>query len=184
MPGKHLRPQPPTPESLSRDALDLRDRLAHSRGFLPAIFEVCLHTPAVLERLAALGERLRFESGLDPTLRELATLAVARESGCEYEWAHHLRAAKSLGIDRATLEQLASGDPFEEESPVGATVRYARLIAAGRPIDDPTFEAVRRHLGDGGVVELTILAGYYLLLARLAAALEVELEPQFEQPDL
>jgi 4-carboxymuconolactone decarboxylase len=151
-----------------------------TRGWLPAIFEVCLHTPALLERLAAVGETLRFDSGLDPELRELATLAVARDSGCDYEWKHHLRAAKSLGVDEAMLEQLATGELSTEASPRRASVRYARLAAAGEPMDDATFEAVRDHLGDDGVVELTILAGYYLLLARLAAALHVELEPQFE----
>jgi hypothetical protein len=64
--------------------------------------------------------------------------------------------------------------------PTRDSLSRARLAAACEPIDDATFEAVRDHLGDGGVVELMILAGYYLLVARLATALHVELEPQFQ----
>ena len=78
------------------------------------------------------------------------------------------------GADQLTCAWAVAGCPV---TLVGAVVRYARHIARGDELEPATFDTVSAELGPGGVVELTVLAGYYLLLARYASAIGVELEP-------
>ena len=48
-----------------------------------------LRSPVLLERVGKVGEYLRFESGLDARVRELATCAVARHVSNQFEWMMH-----------------------------------------------------------------------------------------------
>ena len=42
-------------------------------------------------------------------------------------------------------------------------------------VSDATFEALRSRLGDAGIIELMVVAGYYQALANCLQALEVDL---------
>src|SRR5688572_32057639 len=57
-----------------------------------------LRSPILLERMARLGEFLRFESVLEPRLRELATCVVARHVSNQFEWAMHAPLAIKAGV--------------------------------------------------------------------------------------
>src|SRR4051794_37595784 len=45
-----------------------------------------LRSPALLDRVASLGEYLRFHSVLDARIRELATCIAARHVSNQFEW--------------------------------------------------------------------------------------------------
>jgi 4-carboxymuconolactone decarboxylase len=178
------RISPPRPEDFSPDTRAIYDRIAAVRGWAPAIFLAGMHSPDLIERLAGVGGYLRRDSLIEARERELATLAVARDTSCVYEWTHHLRSAEALGIEPELLERLAARELDADEGLTGAVVGFARDVAAGRPAEGQAVEAIRDEWGDRGVVELTILACYYLALARLAQALDVELEPGIAPRDL
>lgn len=153
---------------LDGKAAVLYDRIVETRGQMPTLLGIGFHSAGLLERLAGVGEFLRRESVLDAELRQLATLAVANEAGCAYEWAIHREEAEALGIPEETIEAVERGELDD-----GAIV-FVRKVAAGVPIDDAEFATLERSLGTRGLYELTVMAGYYLLLARLADVFQVE----------
>jgi alkylhydroperoxidase family enzyme len=135
-----------------------------------------LHAPALAEGWVGLGTAIRYQSGLDARIRELATCLVARLTGSEYEWAHHAPLARQAGLTDAQLGAL--GDPDRAE----VLVEYRDLldtvasVVEDRRAPDELLERVRAQLGDSGTVELVGLAAYYVAVSRFLKALEVETE--------
>ena len=82
-------------KELTTDGQEIYDHIAESRSNvakneeIPRVFQLLLNSPKAASALGKLGEYLRFESSLDPVIREIAILSVARQLGSRYEWAHH-----------------------------------------------------------------------------------------------
>ena len=68
------------------------DSIASSRGRVSGPFSVLLNSPEVAGRAAHLGAYIRFESTLDPDIKELAIITTSREFDC------HLRVVGACGI--------------------------------------------------------------------------------------
>ena len=149
---------------------------ARGQGAVSNAFKALGHSPHALEKVAAVGEYVRYAAGLDPTLRELAILTVAQETGCPYEWAHHWHIAAELGIPERLRGAVGTPTIEREPPPLGPALRYVRLVARNDPVDDSTADAVTASLGEKTFVDLTVLAGYYGLLGRLINALRPPLD--------
>ena len=150
------------------------DAIASSRGTVRGPFSVLMHSPEVAGRTAHLGSFVRFESSLEPSLRELAILTAARECECGYEWAAHVLTAREADVSEATIEVIKQRLPVDSLSPLEqALVRYARELVRDHKVSDSTFDAVYGILGDRGIAELTAAIGYYCLLACVLNAFEV-----------
>src|SRR5690554_6447716 len=68
-----------------------------------------LRTPRLLDRVAKLGECLRFNSGLDARVRELVICATARHVSNQFEWLMHRPLALRAGVAEETLEAVRLG---------------------------------------------------------------------------
>jgi 4-carboxymuconolactone decarboxylase len=127
-----------------------------------------LRSPALLDRMAKVGEYLRFESVLDARIRELATCAVARHVSNQFEWKMHAPLARQAGVAEATIEALRAGArprqlPADEE----AALDFVRELLATHGISDPTYAAALAAFGEQGLVELTTLIGYFATVSWL-----------------
>lgn len=124
-----------------------------------------LRSPALLERVAKVGEYLRFESVLDARIRELATCAAARHAGNQFEWAMHAPLARQAGVAADAIEALRLGArprtlAADEETALDFTHELVRTHGAS----DPTYAAAVQAFGEQGVVELTALVGYFVMV--------------------
>jgi 4-carboxymuconolactone decarboxylase len=178
MPNAERAFLPPTASQLSERAHEVEEYLTKTRGSVPNIFKVGLHSPELLGRLVGVGGYLRFESILDDRLRELVILSVADETGCAYERAHHAPIARALGVSDDEVQPAGLVALAEAQTLEGAALRFARNVARGSNVPAETFETVRSGLGEQGLVELSLLAGYYLLLSRWVGVLNVQFDPE------
>ena len=169
-------------ETVPAADLPAYDHVAKSRGAgrMPNVFKALANNPTVMDRVAAVGEYMRFQSKLDPQLRELAILTTAQEIRCAYEWTAHYTIAQKLGVPAITLGSVGTPQVESGSAPLGAELRFARLVARGESVDDATFDAVKNHLGNAGVLDLIGLIGYYGLLARMLNTLQVPLDEGVE----
>jgi len=158
------------------------DHVAKSRGagHMPNVFKALANNPAVMERVAAVGEYMRFQSKIDPQFRELAILTTAQEIRCVYEWTAHYTIAQKLGVPAKLLSSVGTPQIENESAPLGPELRFARLVERGESVDDATFDTVKSHLGNAGVLDLIGLVGYYGLLARMLNTLQVPLDEGVE----
>jgi 4-carboxymuconolactone decarboxylase len=137
--------------------------------------------PNVLRNFLRLGNSLLVYGLLPPALRELAILRVAQMTGASYEWAHHVPIAREAGVSEEQIAGLAGWDTsphFDKRE--RAALRYAESVAS-LAVPDEVFREARAHLSEAEVVELTLVAGYWGMVARLLLALQIDVEPPFAQ---
>jgi 4-carboxymuconolactone decarboxylase len=125
-----------------------------------------LRSPQLLDRVAKMGEYLRFESVLAARIRELVTCAVARHVSNQFEWTMHAPLAVKAGVSEATVEALRLGArprnvPADEET----ALDFTRELLATHGVSDPTYAAALQAFGEQGVVELASLIGYFAMVS-------------------
>jgi 4-carboxymuconolactone decarboxylase len=127
-----------------------------------------LRSPVLLERVARLGEFLRFESVLEPRLRELATCVVARHVSNRFEWAMHAPLAVKAGVAPTAIEALRQGAaPHTLAADEQAAFDFVQEILSTHGVSDLTYRAAVARWGERGVVELTTLMGYFAMVSWL-----------------
>jgi AhpD family alkylhydroperoxidase len=134
-------------------------------------------SPSSLRNFLRLGTSLLVHGQLPPNLRELAILRIAQLTGADYEWAHHVPLAKQAGVSDAQVQALPDWRSSEAFNPRERSVlAYAEAVVTTRDVSDDVFEAVRSQLGEDDVVELTLVCGYWNMVACLLLALKIDLE--------
>ena len=152
------------------------DSLLDDRGGLIGPFNAWVHRPDLGIVLQSLGERLRFQGTLPGAAREIAILAVGAKWMAEYEWWAHVRIGRREGVSDETIDAIRRGERPLLADPLEQAVHdfTAALLETGR-VDPALYDAARAQLGDGGLVELVTLAGYYTLVAFTLNAFEVRI---------
>jgi alkylhydroperoxidase family enzyme len=132
------------------------------------------------------GAVLLTDLALDPLLRELAILRVARLTPhAEYEWVQHVPIAQGVG---ATDDQVAALERDEPEADCFSddqrlVLRFTTEVVRDARASDETFEALARRLSAREIVELLLVIGQYMMVARVMATTEMELdEPVYPVP--
>ena len=160
-------------DAFPADQIAIWDHIMASRNLttMANLFAMMAHSPGGLGAVAAVGEHVRFYSVLDEVLRELVICTVAQVVGNHYEWCHHIHRIPD------DMRAIVGTPAIEEQAaPVGPALTFARLAATGQPVADGLIEALRAALGDTGLVELTIMVGYYQLIGTFCTTLAVPLE--------
>ncbi len=138
-------------------------------------FRAMGHCPELMRHVSAAGGTLRADSVLSRALREAVILAIAGRWGCAYIRAVHVSQAREQGLSDATIEALGAGELSGDLPPLdAAAVRYALALSRDGRADDALVDPIRAAAGERGLVELTLLTGWYSLLAMFLNGLEVE----------
>lgn len=127
-----------------------------------------LRSPELLDRVAKLGEHLRFQGVLDARVRELATCVAARHVSNQFEWVMHAPLAAKAGVSPQAIEALRQGVrprclAADEED----ALDFAQELLGRHGVSDPTYQSALARWGERGVVELTTLLGYFVMVSWL-----------------
>lgn len=132
-------------------------------------FVPLLQTPALLERVGALGEQLRFGGSLPDRLRELLICAVARHTGNQFEWQLHAALARQAGVADAVIAALRDGarpdaarDGLADDEALALDAAQELMHQHG--LADATWARLQQALGAPGAVELATLVGYFTMV--------------------
>ena len=141
-------------------------QLSNGAGGLAGPFNAMLYAPAVGHVLQELGAAIRFSTKLPPRIRELAILVVAQATGSGYEQASHELIGRDAGLTEPELDALREGEnPKFADEQESAAYSAARALTVTGDLDDQEYAAAIAALGEGGLVELSTLVGYYSTLA-------------------
>jgi 4-carboxymuconolactone decarboxylase len=137
-----------------------------------------LRSPVLLERVAKLGEYLRFDSVLDPRVRELATCVAARHVSNQFEWVMHAPLAVKAGVSPEAIEALRQG---ARPQPLAAdeqeAVDFAQELLVTHGVSDRTYGSALVRWGERGVIELTMLVGYFAMISWLMNVARTPAQP-------
>lgn len=171
---------------LSPRQQEISDRITSRRGGTRGPFLVWLRSPELCEKVEALGAFCRFESSLDPRLRELSLLIAARHWDAQYSWNAHVGKAADLGVSRESLTALAEHrEPHFTSKDEDVVYRFSSEILGDHFVSDATFAEALAELGEQGIVDLIGSLGNFSMLAMLLNSCQVDLqavEPPF--PDV
>lgn len=145
-----------------------------SEGRLEGPFNALLLHPPIGTAVQELGRVLRFEGVLSSRCREIVILTVAAKERSAYEWDAHTRLAALAGLDEVEIHALLTTrfEAFDQPTEQ-AVLHLCTALLDGREVDDPFFEALQLSVGAAGMLEVTVLVGYYRLLAQQLALFAV-----------
>ena len=139
------------------------------------LYKVVANSPKVLLNFIRLGNSIVGRMGLPPKWRELVILRVARLTNSEYEWAGHTSLALEKGVSREQINALAdwqNSSEFNDEE--RAILQYTDEVTRNISVTDQTFSTLKKFFDEQTIVELTLTASYYGMLARILVPLQVE----------
>ena len=143
------------------------------------------HAETNWPRLADLLLSILSQQQLDPRLRELAILRVARLRGAIFEWEQHVGISRAAGVG---ADQLAAIEAGRIDAPCFDDLERLVLeatseLAERHTLSRATFDRLAARLSPREVVELLMAAGIYEALAKLMNAVELEssgpIDPDF-----
>jgi 4-carboxymuconolactone decarboxylase len=160
-----------------------RGSLVDAEGHLTGPFNGFLRLPALGKHWSAIGETLRFRTGLERKLFELAVLVVAAEWRCGHEWAAHSGLARDAGLDERVIAALQAGAvPEFGDSRERVVFEFARGLCGQRRVSDRTYRAAWEALGEEQLTELVHTIAYYTALAAMLNAFAVKPPASFVDP--
>jgi alkylhydroperoxidase family enzyme len=146
-----------------------------------ALYRVLAHSPLMLRAYAGLARGLRYEAETPRALRELMILRIAQLTSSQYEWAHHRAMAAASGVAEEKVRALADWRQSALfDAPERAALRAVDEIHA-IALSDEGFAALEAAFGASATVELVLLAAFYEAVARIIQALDLTVEPAYEQ---
>lgn len=175
-----------TREELTPEGQQIYDRITASRGRVIGPFAMLLHHPTLAEKVAAVGEQLRFHSLLPGADRELAILTAGREVEAPFEWAAHEPIGLQEGTRPEAIAVVRERRPTDSLTPREALIiDTVRALFREHRLTDEQYARAEAGFGRQGLIELITLAGYYGLIGFVLNAFAVDLPagvaPAFER---
>jgi 4-carboxymuconolactone decarboxylase len=182
---------------------DVTARIRQRRGGrLIALDGVLLHSPEFADGWNSMLGAVRGASTLPADVRELAILRVASRNGADYEWAAHEPVARAAGLGDEQIAAIRVGGPAADGGADGqaaggaaggadgqaaggaaggavlgpaqrAALAYTDAMTMHVAVPDMVFGAVREHLDERQVLELTVTVATYNMVSRVLVALDV-----------
>lgn len=162
--------------ALDPAAQKVYERIAAKRGKVRGPYVPLMHHPALAERVADLGEYLRFDATLPGDMRELAILITARHVAQPFEWVMHAAVAKKEGLPDDIVERIrARGELSTLPERYVRAARVVQHVLARESVPQRLQDEMQQEVGVTGLVELVVLAGYYQAIAAVLFAFDVPL---------
>lgn len=115
---------------------------------------------------------------LDPRLRELGQCRAGYARGSQFVYSQHCKAMRSLGFEEhqiAAIPHWSAADCFDEQERLVLAYTDCLVLEGGRT-PDGLFDALKRHLSDREVLELTYVVALYDMHATMCRALRLEFD--------
>jgi alkylhydroperoxidase family enzyme len=113
---------------------------------------------------------------LSPVLRELGQTRAGWARGSQFVYSQHCKAARSVGISEEKIRAVPAWQVADCFSPVErAVLAYTdALVYDGGRVADGVFAALKAHLPDAEILELTYVTALYDMHAVMSRALRLE----------
>jgi 4-carboxymuconolactone decarboxylase len=137
-------------------------------------FNAWMRSPALGERLQAVGEYIRYNTSLPLRLNEFAILITARHWTSQYEWYAHYPLAMKAGLDpKIAADLAASKRPAGMKDDEAAVFDFCNELHRTKQVSSPVYQRAVSLLGERGVMDLIGVSGYYTLVSMTLNVAEV-----------
>jgi alkylhydroperoxidase family enzyme len=163
------------PTESDEEQLEVLERVSPRGGTASNLFGTVAKHPQLLKRWASFGNSLLRWGELPPIDREILVLRTARNSGADYPWGQHERAAESLGLSEQERHVLAEDDPQTDEW-TRLLIDVADDLHRDSTISDAHWSSLVHRYTEAQLIEVVFVVGQYHLVSLLTNSLEIEPE--------
>lgn len=155
-----------------KDAYDLTREL---RGLVPGPHKIWLANPALSKTIVPTGAYFQRDSTLTKAEIEIATnLVCGRWRSAYASHEHEIIGARDGRLDAQRVEALIVGAPTSFDEPRQQVVyELASALLAGRVVPTGLYRRAGELLGDAGIVDVTVLLGWFTMVCLTLSAFEV-----------
>lgn len=141
---------------------------AGPRGSMKGPFWPMLRSPEFMNVAQKVGEYIRWKCPLDKRINEMAALIGARAWTQQYEWWAHYPQAIAAGLKKDIADAIAAGRrPSGMAADEEVLYDFVTELLANKSVSDPTYARAVGQFGEGGVIDLLGILGYYTMLAMI-----------------
>ena len=142
-----------------------------------------LRSPKLAQLLFDLFHYLRWETSIPLKLNELAILVIARQWRSQIEWFAHAPIAAKEGLSPGIIAELkANKRPSGMAEDEALVYDFVTELTTTQKVSDETYARAKKVFNDQQIVDLTAVAGNYVMVAMLLAMSEQTVPPGKEPP--
>lgn len=160
------------------DPTQATPEVSEALAALPAlnVFAMVAHAQATFRPWLRFGAALLSELELDPRLRELAILEVARLSASAYGWGQHAVIAQALGVEHEKLRAIEQGEDGALTGSERVVVAFTREVVHHVRAGEACLQEALEILSVRELIELLLVIGHYMGIARITETAGIELD--------
>jgi 4-carboxymuconolactone decarboxylase len=157
--------------------------MTFSRVGIGGPYNLLLRSPVLLQRLLDLFDYLRWNTSVPLRLNEFAILIIGRQWRSQVEWFAHVPIAEKAGLSPRIIAELkARKRPADMAADEAAVYDFVTELATTHEVSDKTFAAARAVFNDQQIVDLSAVAGTYVMVAMILAMARQSVPPGNEEP--
>jgi 4-carboxymuconolactone decarboxylase len=142
-----------------------------------------LRSPVLGQRMLDLLHYLRWETSVPLKLNEFAILIIGRQWRSQVEWYAHAPRAAKAGLSADIIAELKAGQRPQNMAEDEALVYdFVTELTTTKKLSDETFARARKLFNDQQIVDLTAVAGNYVMVAMMLSMAEETTPPGKEPP--
>ena len=139
-----------------------------------------MYSPLVAHHLSTANEYLRYESGIDPKLREIAIMNAAWEINAGYEWTAHEETGLEVGVPQETIDIIKYNKPVPDtlgEQEAAVIILAREILRGDHHVSPETYAKVHKIFGTRRLLEIVALMGGYTATAMVLHTFDQQLPP-------
>jgi 4-carboxymuconolactone decarboxylase len=142
-----------------------------------------MRSPVLGQRLFDMAHYLRWETSVPTRLNEFAILIIGRQWRSQVEWFAHAPLAAKAGLSADIIADLKAGKkPSNMAEDEAVVYDFVYELTSTQKVSDETYARAKKVFNDQQVVDLTAVAGNYVMVAMLLAMAEETVPPGKEPP--
>ena len=142
-----------------------------------------MRSPVLGQRLFDLWYYLRWQTSVPTKLNEFAILIIGRQWRSQVEWFAHAPLAAKAGLSADIIAELKSGKrPSNMADDEAIVYDFVTELTTTQKVSDETFARAKKAFNDQQIVDLTAVAGNYVMVAMLLSMAEETVPPGKEEP--
>jgi 4-carboxymuconolactone decarboxylase len=142
-----------------------------------------IRSPVLGQRLYDLFYYLRWQTSMPTRLNEFAILIIGRQWRSQVEWFAHAPLAAKAGLSADVIAELKEGKrPTGMAEDEAVVYDFVTELTTTRKVSNETYARAKKAFNDQQIVDLTAVAGNYVMVAMLLAMAEETVPPGKEEP--
>ena len=142
-----------------------------------------IRSPVLGQRLFDLFYYLRWQTSVPTRLNEFAILIIGRQWRSQVEWFAHAPIAAKAGLSPDIIAELKTNKrPSNMAEGEAVVYDFVTELTTTQKVSDETFARARKVFNDQQIVDLTSVAGNYVMVAMMLAMAEETVPPGKEEP--